>query len=64
MQTCGLAPDCAVCSVPGDCPHERILNDADYDEYNAWIQGDEYYQKWLEQKRDREWYGIEEDGDD
>ena len=40
MQTCGLAPDCAVCDIPCDCPHEYILNEAPLEEYLAWRSGE------------------------
>lgn len=63
MQTCGLAPDCAVCSIPGDCPYEHILDEAPLEEYLAWRAGERAYQEYLD-RRERAEYGIEEDDDD
>lgn len=39
MQTRGQAPDCAVCSLPGDCPYDYILNEASDEEYEEWLNG-------------------------
>ena len=63
MQTCGLAPDCAVCCIPGDCPYEYILTEAPLEEYLAWRDGDDAYQKYLEEKELKE-YGVIPEYDD
>lgn len=36
MQTCGLAPSCAVCSALGACPLDYGMAEAPLEKYPAW----------------------------